>query len=319
LLIVVDIGWVSTLSWNAGNAAALTTFGFTVQCVIYIFHNDYSAPAWHVVLIAIVLSVIVLLVNLYAVRTLPMLGKIFILLHFGAFLGIFILFFTKAPLVSAKVAFTEFYNGGIDGIHQKWSSVGLAVMVGQLSSIFNMIGIDVSTHMAEEVRDASLVVPRTVVRAYGVSAFMSMLIVIAMAFSIPNVADSLSDSLKPPFIYILEQTTSPGGAAAVVVLIALLFLIICLFGQTIAGRMTFAFARDHGLPFSPWVSRVNRRTNIPTNAMIVNCIFTALLSLIYLGSIEAFDSVVSLYQIRCCRNDVNVCSSRSRSQVLQLC
>lgn len=46
-----------------------------------------------------------------------------------------VLFWARADHVTAKTAFTEFSNTG------GWSTVGLAVMIGQLSTVFCLQGM----------------------------------------------------------------------------------------------------------------------------------------------------------------------------------
>jgi amino acid transporter len=60
------------------------------------------------------------------------------------------------------------------------------------------------------------------------------------------------------------------------------------------AREIFAFARDKGLPFSSFSSRMNKKWQIPFNAVYITSVAVVLLSLIQLGSSLAFEIVVSL-------------------------
>jgi amino acid transporter len=61
-----------------------------------------------------------------------------------------------------------------------------------------------------------------------------------------------------------------------------------------ASREIFAFARDRGLPFSSWLSKIDSRWHIPLNAVFAASAITALLSLIPLGSTLAFNIIASI-------------------------
>jgi choline transport protein len=79
-----------------------------------------------------------------------------------------------------------------------------------------------------------------------------------------------------------------------------------------ASRQLFAFARDKGLPFSPWFSRVDSRFEVPTNgefylnlpymirlltfaiAVLFTIAFSVLFSLVNIGSTVAFNQILSL-------------------------
>lgn len=59
-------------------------------------------------------------------------------------------------------------------------------------------------------------------------------------------------------------------------------------------RQTFAFARDKGLPFSDWLGAVHPKWHIPVNAVIFTLLFTTAMSLINIGSVTAFNAMLSL-------------------------
>jgi choline transport protein len=58
--------------------------------------------------------------------------------------------------------------------------------------------------------------------------------------------------------------------------------------------MTWSFARDKGMPFSRWIGKVDKRTQVPIIAVGVVTGLAALLCLIYIGSYTAFNDVISL-------------------------
>lgn len=54
------------------------------------------------------------------------------------------------------------------------------------------------------------------------------------------------------------------------------------------------FARDKGLPFHPFLSRVRPSSNVPANAVYITLAFTCLLALIIIGSTAAFNIILSV-------------------------
>lgn len=57
-----------------------------------------------------------------------------------------------------------------------------------------------------------------------------------------------------------------------------------------SSRQLWAFARDKGLPFHVFLARVHN--GLPRNSVIVTLVFTALLSLIIIGSASAFNIIL---------------------------
>lgn len=147
--------------------------------------------------------------------------------------------------------------------------------------------------MAEEVRNASLTVPRVIVWSYAASALTCLIMIITVVFSIPDLNDAINDE-DGLLVYILRGKISSSAMATLLAMLTVLFSVNSLNGQTIAGRTTFAFARDHGMPFHVWISRVPFKSKLPINAMVLNCVFSCLLIVIYLGSSDAFNSLVRL-------------------------
>ena len=61
-----------------------------------------------------------------------------------------------------------------------------------------------------------------------------------------------------------------------------------------SSRQLSAFARNHGVPFGSFLSRVQPGRDIPLNSVIVSFGVSILLSLINIGSTAAFNSIASL-------------------------
>ena len=97
----------------------------------------------------------------------------------------------------------------------------------------------------------------------GVLGFAAL---IAILFCAGNVADAEMSPTGYPFIEIFYQATnSAGGATAMVCVILALVFFASIGLIATASRMTWAFARDNGLPGSNWLSKVYQLsfTNLP--------------------------------------------------------
>jgi amino acid transporter len=148
--------------------------------------------------------------------------------------------------------------------------------------------------MSEEVKDASKYVPVAIAWGYIGNGLLALVVLIAYLFSIPSVDDALNDATNFPFIYVFENCVSTAGvnALTVIILIPVIFSNILFNAST--ARQTYAFARDNGLPFGKWISKVDHKRKIPTNAIFLSCLISMLLSLINIGSATAFNAIISL-------------------------
>jgi choline transport protein len=60
------------------------------------------------------------------------------------------------------------------------------------------------------------------------------------------------------------------------------------------SRALWAFARDSGLPLSKTWARVNKRSQVPVNSILLAMILQAGLNSIYFASYEGFSTVISI-------------------------
>lgn len=148
--------------------------------------------------------------------------------------------------------------------------------------------------MSEEVRDASKYVPIAITWGYIGNGLLALVLLITFEFAIPSVEDALNDPSGFPFIYIFEKTVSVAGinGLTAIILIPVIFSNILFNAST--ARQTYAFARDKGLPFAKWISHVNPKRQLPVNAIALSCLISMLLSIINIGSLTAFNAIISL-------------------------
>ena len=148
--------------------------------------------------------------------------------------------------------------------------------------------------MSEEIKDAGLSVPRAMVWSYFGNGIIGFILLITYLFAMPSVDDAISDPSGFPFIYVFGQAMPLPGVNALVILVLVLVIFSDVSFNASTSRQTFAFARDRGLPFSTWLSRVHPTKEIPVNAVIFSCLFSVAISLINLGSTAAFNAIISL-------------------------
>ena len=112
-------------------------------------------------------------------------------------------------------------------------------------------------YTAEEIPNASAVVPWIMIATAILNGVLGFAALIAILFSAGNVENAEMSPTGYPFIEIFYQATnSTGGATAMVCVILALFFFATISLIATASRMTWAFARDNGLPGSNWLSKV---------------------------------------------------------------
>ena len=123
-------GWVSTLSWQAGAASGSFLTGTIIQGLMTVNNPDYSPTNWQGTLFVFAMVLVLFVFNIWGAKALPLVQNALLGVHIIGWLVIIVTLWALAPKESTSVVFTQFSNRG------GWSSIGLSLMVGQISAIF---------------------------------------------------------------------------------------------------------------------------------------------------------------------------------------
>lgn len=271
-------GWTSTIAWQAGNALGIFLVGSLIQTMILVNNENYAFPNWHGTLLACAAMLLAYTGNVYGSRILPYWQIPVFVIHILGYFAFLVPIWVNAPAATHAQVWKDFSNSG------GWSSVGLSVMVGQLSGIGQQTGIDTAAHMSEEVKSAARTIPRTMLAVYGINMCLIFPAIVTIVYHIPDLDAALTDSTTYPALYVLKQSMSTGAMTALMVVICLINICSNIVYLAAVTRDLFAFARDAGLPGSGWLSRVHPTRHIPVNAAKATCVAAFALSLIYIGS-----------------------------------
>ena len=119
--------------------------------------------------------------------------------------------------------------------------------------------------------------------------------VVTIGYTAGNTDELLQSATGFPIIQMLYNAT--GNLPAVNFLTAL--IVIALTASVTAeiatsSRQLWAFARDHGVPFSGIFAHVSAAWDIPVNAVLVSLAIAVLLALVNIGSSVALQAIFSL-------------------------
>ena len=104
--------------------------------MILINDETYAFPSWHGTLLAFAAMLVAFLGNVYGSKALPSWQNAVFTIHIIGYFGYIVPVWVKAPKASHTQVWSDFQNEG------GWSSMGLAVLVGQLAGISQFIGVD---------------------------------------------------------------------------------------------------------------------------------------------------------------------------------
>ncbi|KAJ5836202.1 Amino acid/polyamine transporter I [Penicillium robsamsonii] len=265
-------GWICVLGWHTGIAGCCYTVANMMVGVISINYPDtYTYEPWHVTLLVIAVALVALMFNTFLAQKLPLIEGIILIVHCFGFFGILIPLWVLSPKVPASEVF------------------------GLVGPIYALIGPDSAVHMAEEIRDASRVLPMGMLWTLILNGSTGFVMIVTFAFCVGDVDEVLGSETGFPFIQVfLNATGSVSATTGMTVVIMIMQFCAAISNVATTSRQIYSFARDKGLPFSDFLAKVNPTFTVPLNALCVSLIIVSLLSLINIGSSVAFNAIMSL-------------------------
>jgi amino acid transporter len=142
-ILIIVIGWLCALGWQTALVASSFLAGTIIQSLLILNHpTTYNPKPFHGTLFCIMFVFIGVLFNTFLARKLPLVEGILVISHM---LGIVILIplLVFSPRRAGTTPFTEFFN------YNGWSTMGVAVWVGMMSTLLSALGFDCAIHMGE--------------------------------------------------------------------------------------------------------------------------------------------------------------------------
>ncbi|KIX05012.1 uncharacterized protein Z518_05884 [Rhinocladiella mackenziei CBS 650.93] len=281
------VGWLSVIAWCLTAASANIFCAQIILNLASFYHPDYVWTQWQVYLIYVLLCVVAVAVVILLPRQIPQAEVVFFLSTVIGFVVFFVAVLAASETKqSASTVFTEWNN------QTGWGD-GTAFLLGVGTCMYTFLATDGATHVAEEMPNPGKGVPRAMYLTMIIGITTAFAWTLAIMFSSSDL-EEVSLSYLPILTVYYQTLGSKGGAAFFA-----FWLLFIYYGATItcfitAGRLTWAFARDNGLPYSRVFAKTHPTLRVPANATIATAVFCILYGLIYIGSTTAFNSFISL-------------------------
>ncbi|RMZ73128.1 amino acid polyamine transporter i [Pyrenophora seminiperda CCB06] len=282
-------GWINVSGWIALTTSGGLLASQLISGLIALWHPEFSLKPWQVWLIYTAWTVIAFIVNAFLNNLLPYINRTAFIWSIGGFsvVCITVLACASPDYASAEFVFTDFIN------ETGWPD-GIAWLLGLLQGGFGLTGYDAVAHMIEEIPNASVEGPKIMIYCVCIGTVTGFIFLMVLLFVSGGDAASIISAAPGPLLQILYNATkSRAGATCLLMfpLVCILFAEIAI--MTTSSRMTYAFARDGGLPFSKFFSAVHPRLGQPLHSLILAASLAILFGLILIGSSSAFNALIS--------------------------
>jgi choline transport protein len=322
-------GWASTIGWIAGVPSCATQLAGIIQQLIATANPETTfSTQWQVTLLMFAFTFLIVAFNIWGAHHLPLAEGIILFAHIFGFFAFLIIFWVMAEHAPAEKVFTEFYDGG------GWGSKGLSTLIGLTSAIWCFIGPDAGAHMSEELKDASIQLPKAMMWSITLNGILGITMVISFCFCIQDVetfVNSVSDCASghvPPVVFIM-LTPFAGvwipnrrrhlchdrlirrylradlvlDRSAVLLrrvdssqLIASDLVVLARPCKSMSHGPIPSTSTDHiqGFPYSEWIRQVRPGSEVPVNSLIVCLVVSLILACINFGSDVALNAILSV-------------------------
>ncbi len=188
-----------------------------------------------------------------------------------------LLAYSTTPLDFSRLFTFNNFAGAEGSWWPENSNVVLVFLSGLLLTVYTITGFDASAHTSEETHDAANNVPKGIVRAVAWSGLFGYLMVCTFVLVMPDLKAGVAQGLG--FFDALLAPLPPALRVTLGIGIFAMNYICGLACLTSCSRMTYAFARDGGLPASKWLKQVNHVHRTPGAAIWVSAALAVIATL----------------------------------------
>ncbi|EAL87235.2 hypothetical protein KXX16_005573 [Aspergillus fumigatus] len=282
-------GWfmlIGVLAMGATNNSIAANFVLGMANLVF---PEYTIERWQTVLVAYLVAFIATALNIWGPHLLNRISRFILIWNVGSFIiTMIVLLATNDHKQPAAFVFSEFQN------FTGWGPA-MAAIVGILQSCFGMCCYDAPAHMTEEMKSASKEAPKSIILSVVLGAVTGFAFLLTLCFCIGDINETASTSTGVPVIQIFYDST--GSKVGACFLSSMIAVIVIVAGNNLlaeGSRSVYAFARDHGLPFSKVFAKVESKRQVPVNAVLLTLAVQLALDAIDFGTTTGFETVIAI-------------------------
>ena len=286
-------GWFTAWLNIVGLIAAQAGINYSCAQFILPFFG-FPVSARNVFLVFAFTLIVHGILNHYGVKLVAMLNDLSVTVHLLGVAAIVIAIVWLAPLKPVAFLLTAHNSNGR-------SPYLWVFLLGLLQAQWTYTGFDASAHMTEETTAPRRTAPWGIVLSVAVSGVAGYALLIALTLAIPSIAGVLSakdadGNAVPTAIAVFQMALGAkfGNAMAALASMAMWFCgLSCI---TSASRAVYSLARDKGMPWPSFFSRVNQKHGTPGQA-IWSVVAASLVVMVWSGAVPIVTSLstVALY------------------------
>ncbi|GAB3123282.1 APC family permease [Glaciibacter psychrotolerans] len=177
----------------------------------------------------------------------------------------------------------------------------VAFSAAALIGIFQYYGFEACGDVAEEIKNPGLQIPKAMRWTIYIGGFAAMFVAFALILAVPDYVAVIEDfnagSTNDPLTAVLSSAFGPVGYKFVIAVVLVSFLSCLISLQAAVSRLTYSMSRDGILPFSRQLVKVNARTGVPSNALILAAVIPGAIVVISILLPDALATIISFSSV----------------------
>ncbi|KAI4235165.1 MAG: hypothetical protein LQ349_003345 [Xanthoria aureola] len=280
------VGWMTLLGWWVVTCSGLSLCAVSVAGMVNFWHPAFEATRWQVYLIYLASIFITAAPIFLSPRSVPKFTQLTLFLSVSGFIVVFCMVLGLKKETQPGSFITQ------SGLGTSGWSTGTAWVMGVGNALYAYGGTDGAIHIAEEIPRPSKNIPLAMNLTMAIGFVTAFPMILALMFGVRDIDAVLGSNL--PSAEIFYQITQSRGITTFIMCWVVLLYYMAIIGQWVtSGRMTWAFSRDRGIPYSEFFSHVDVYRDFPLRATVLSICFCCLYGLLYLASTTAFNSIVT--------------------------
>lgn len=273
-------GWVTAWFNLVGLITVLSainvgTYLFIVGSLGHIvgFMPEKLSPALNLLVQVIGVSIITFSQALFNHRGIRLTTKLtdfsgYLIFAVSTLLTVALLFYGSGLDFARLFTFTNYSGEPGAGVWPQTSNVAYLFLLSLLLPAYTITGFDASAHVSEETIGAARRVPKAMINSVFWSAVFGWAMLAAVVLAFPDMNDAAAQGANM-FFWLMDSVLPVPLKIALYIGIAIAQYLCGLATVTSASRMTYAFARDGGLPMSSRLRSISFKYRTPVTAIWV--------------------------------------------------
>ncbi|KAL6411911.1 amino acid permease [Ilyonectria robusta] len=287
------VGTLNVIAWWIVTCSGISLGTISTLGMISFWNPSFQATQWQTYLI-FDLGIILTLIPIFLIPNRHMGRMTQFCLHLSL-VGFLLVFITILAMCDSFQSGSTIAKQGSNS--SGWPD-GIAWILGIGNALYAYGGTDAVIHISEEITHPGKRLPQVMNTTMLIGVVTTVPLAVAYMFCIQDI-DAVIASPLPSMELFYQATGSKVMATFLQAWTTAVYYLLTAFVAALpsqwitCGRMTWAFARDKGLPLSAYWVEINERFQLPLRTTILSACFCAIYGLLYIASTAAFNSIIT--------------------------